>query len=214
MGSCRTPQARDRESSRSRRAMRSRPTARPSRRGLQPDLAGAVDLEVLGMDAAQLGLERLVADLPCRRRPGDRRVVGGRGDLQHLADRLDPVFLLVGLDVPGHLGRRPSSSAAKKAEALFRISLARRSSRFSRSSSAIRRLSSLVLPARWPASISAWPTHCRKDSARSRAGGPRWLQRRSAPLARRRLPDHPDRPLAELRPVSMLWRMLGRRLAR
>jgi hypothetical protein len=63
--------------------------------------------------------------------PAGGSVVGGGGDLQHPADRLDPELVLVGVDVAGHLGRRPSSSAAKKADALLRISLARRSSRFS-----------------------------------------------------------------------------------
>ncbi len=50
------------------------------------------------------------------------RVVGGRGDRQLLADRLDPETLLVSVDVGDHLRVRRSSSAPKKAAALFRIS--------------------------------------------------------------------------------------------
>src|ERR687898_3271689 len=66
-----------------------------------------------------------------------RRVVGGRGDLQHLADRLDPEPPPVPVDVGDHFLRWRSSSAPKKAAAVFKISLARRSSLFSRSSSTI-----------------------------------------------------------------------------
>src|SRR5918995_5910857 len=66
-----------------------------------------------------------------------RRVVGGRGDVQHLADRLDPEPPPVPVDVGDHFLRGRSSSAPKKAAAVFKISLARRSSLFSRSSSTI-----------------------------------------------------------------------------
>jgi hypothetical protein len=39
---------------------------------------------------------------------------GRWGDRQHLADRLDPVFLAVGLDeTQHHFGRRSSSAIAK-----------------------------------------------------------------------------------------------------
>jgi hypothetical protein len=69
------------------------------------------------------------------------------------------------VDERGHpFGLRSNSAWAKKAEALRRISLARRSSRFSRSSSLIRALSSLVSPARWPLSISVRLTHLRRVS--------------------------------------------------
>jgi hypothetical protein len=61
-------------------------------------------------------------------------VVGGGGDRQHPADRLDPEPVPVLVDGGDHLLGRRSSSAPKSAAADFRISLARRSSRFSRSS--------------------------------------------------------------------------------
>ena len=57
-----------------------------------------------------------------------------------------------------------SSSAAKKADALRKIALARRSSRTSRSSSAKRWASLVVVPGRSPASISACWTHPRSVS--------------------------------------------------
>src|SRR6266545_2752911 len=91
-------------------------------------------------------------------------VVGGRGDRQQLADRLDPEPVLVGVDVGDHLLGRRSSSAAKKAEALLRISLARRSSRFSRSRAFRRSRSSVVRPGRRPSSVSARRTHLRSVS--------------------------------------------------
>src|SRR6185437_1173909 len=77
-------------------------------------------------------------------------------DRQHLADRLDPVGVAVFVDERRHgLNRRSSSAWAKYALALRRISLACRSSRFSRSSALIRACSSLVVPGRSPWSRSA-----------------------------------------------------------
>src|SRR5581483_3484710 len=128
------------------------------------DLVGAVDPEVLVPDATNLGLQPLVPHLPRRGRPGRRRVIGGRGELQHAADRLDPPALAVHVDEAHHLGGRGSSSRAKKAEAAFNISLARRSSRFSRSSSRIRSRSALLTPGRRPPSTSARRTHLRSVS--------------------------------------------------
>jgi hypothetical protein len=63
-----------------------------------------------------------------------------------------------------HLILRSSSAAAKNAEAVFRISFARRNSRTSRSSSPIRAASSLVRPGAVPTSISARLTHVRNPS--------------------------------------------------
>ena len=57
-----------------------------------------------------------------------------------------------------------SSSAPKKADGRLRISLARRSSRFSCSSCLMRSASAVVVPGCWPASISAWLTQPRTDS--------------------------------------------------
>jgi hypothetical protein len=59
---------------------------------------------------------------------------------------------------------RRSSSAAKKADADFRIAFARRNSRTSRSSSVIRAAASVVVPGRVPASTSACATQPRNVS--------------------------------------------------
>ena len=59
---------------------------------------------------------------------------------------------------------RPSSSVAKKSDADFRISFARRSSRFSRSSSFSFARSSVVRPGRRPSSTSARRTQLRSVS--------------------------------------------------
>src|SRR5919197_1461901 len=91
-------------------------------------------------------------------------VVGGRGDRQHLADRLDPEPVPVGVDVGDHLLGRRWSSAAEKAEGLFRVSLARRSSRFSRSRGFRSSRSSLVRPGRRPSPTSARRTQLRSVS--------------------------------------------------
>src|ERR1700740_2576492 len=78
------------------------------------------------------------------------------------AERLDPVLIALIVDERDHhFGRRSSSAWAKYADALRRISLARRSSRFSRSSSLIRLRSSVETPPRRPLSISACCTHLR-----------------------------------------------------
>ena len=85
-------------------------------------------------------------------------------------DRLDPPPQTVGATIPvlvderHYLGSRGSSSRAKKADAALRISFARRSSRFSRSNSAIRSASFVVTPERRPPSTSAWWTQFRYDS--------------------------------------------------
>jgi hypothetical protein len=98
--------------------------------------------------------------------PGRVGVVAGRGDRQHAADRLDPIAGAVIIDESDHgLDRRSSSAIAKYADALRRISLACRSSRFSRSSARIRSRSSPVGPARTPWSRSACRTQPRSVSA-------------------------------------------------
>src|SRR5258706_4019713 len=131
---------------------------------LPPDLPGPVHLPVLCPDLQDLGLQALIAPRPRRRRPLERRVIAARGDLQHLADRPDPEHLPVHPDKRDYLGKRGSSSRAKKPAAAFKISFARRTSRSSRSSSAIRFLSSLVVPAFAPRSICACRTQLRSDS--------------------------------------------------
>ncbi len=132
---------------------------------LRPDLVGAVHPKVLREDARDLGLQRLVAHAACRRRPGDRGVVRGGGERQHAADRLDAPAVPMGVDEGHGLGRRGSSAHAKKADAVLRISFARRSSRFSRSSWRMRSFSSLVTPGRCPPSTSARRTQMRRVSA-------------------------------------------------
>ena len=119
---------------------------------LPPDLAHAVDLEVLIENPFDLDAEHDVAldARRCRLRlgaAGDVGVVCRRGDRQHLADRLDPVVVAVRIDEADHgFHRRSSSAWAKYALALRRISLAWRSSRFSRSSALMRSRSSVVVP--------------------------------------------------------------------
>src|SRR5438309_8022125 len=131
---------------------------------LRPHLVGAVDPAVLRPDPPHLDLELLIAARPSRRRSTPARVVRGRGDLQRATDRLDPEALSVGVEEGGHLVCRPSSSAPKTVAAALRISLARRSSRFSRSSCRIRSRSSVVSPGRWPRSISVRRSHTRRVS--------------------------------------------------
>ena len=120
---------------------------------------------MLGVDLSQLHLQRLVPYATGRSRALPCGVVRRRGDLQFATDRLDPEALAVGLDEAGHFGSRGSSSRAKKTEAAFRISLARRSSRFSRSSSRSRSRSSVASPRRAPLSTSARRTYVRNVSA-------------------------------------------------
>ena len=120
---------------------------------LGPHLVGAVDEQVLGVDPADLHDQLGVPAGPLRRRPLAGHPVGVRGDLaavlgEHPADRLDPEPVPVGVDEGDHLGDWRSSSAPKKCAAAFKISFARRSSLFSRSSSRIRARSSVVNPGR------------------------------------------------------------------
>src|SRR5712692_3570529 len=138
---------------------------------LAPDLVGAVDAVVVLVDPSDLRLHRLVADSTGAGRPGGGRVVGRGGNLQHPADRLDPPTLPVGVDEAHYFGSRGSSSRAKKPAAALRISLARRSSRTSRSNSAMRWRSSVVSPGRSPLSISACFTQWRRVSLPS----PSWM---------------------------------------
>ena len=90
----------------------------------------------LGIDLRGAGFATREAVVSPWRWPGLGGVVGARGDLgaglgQHLADRLDPVLGAVVVDVgdeqrSGHFRLRSSSAAAKNADAVRRISLARR----------------------------------------------------------------------------------------
>jgi hypothetical protein len=124
------------------------------------------------MDAANALDEPGVLDRPSRRRPGLARVVGARRDAERPADRLDPEAIAMRVD-EAHLFGRVGSSSVAKALAAFRISFARRSSRFSRSSSFRRSRSAMVSRSlRRPASASAARTQRRSVSRctpRSRA---------------------------------------------
>jgi len=112
------------------------------------------------VDAADVGQQHLVAQVPDRRRPGLGRVVAARGDLaavlsQHAADRLNPKASPVLVDEPHECVCGRSSSAAKKAEAAFNISFARRNSRTSARSLRSSTDSSVVTLGRRPASTCA-----------------------------------------------------------
>src|SRR5690606_37673169 len=137
---------------------------------LPPDFTRAIDLEILLPDPLDLLSEHRLSPRPSRaeRRialPGLAGVVRRWSDRQHAADRLDSIPLPVRVDERHHHpGRRSSSAWAKKAAALRRISLARRSSRFSRSSSLIRSRSAVVGPGRLPRSRSACRTQLRSVS--------------------------------------------------
>ena len=86
---------------------------------LPPDLAHAIDLEVVIENSAYLGLQGDVT-LGSRRSlgristPGDMSVIGRRGDRQDFADRLDPMRLAVIVDEGDHGLNRRSSSAWPK----------------------------------------------------------------------------------------------------
>src|SRR5262247_2704851 len=137
---------------------------------LSPDLACAVDLEVLIPDALDLLRDLDIAPNPSRsplRLCLSRLalVVCSRGDRQLRADRLDPVLGPMLIDEGDHhFGRRSSSAWAKKAAALRRISLARFNSLTSRSSSLRRSRSELDRPGRFAWSRSACRTYLRKVS--------------------------------------------------
>jgi hypothetical protein len=137
---------------------------------LPPNLPRAVDLLVLIPDPLDRLAQRVIALRP--RAPtrglcvsGLVPEVGRRGNRHDGADRLDPVSVsMVINEADHHFGRRSSSAWAKYAEAFRKISLARFSSRTSRSSSFNRWRSSVVRPLRWPVSRSACRTQRRRVS--------------------------------------------------
>ena len=103
--------------------------------------------EEIRMDPEDVPGQRLVARLHAAGRPGLEHAVAARREkpairrrAQHPADRPDPETIPMRVDVRGHQGRVGSSRAAKKADAVVKISFARRSSAFS----ARRRLSSAI----------------------------------------------------------------------
>jgi hypothetical protein len=70
---------------------------------LGPDLVGSIDVEVLGVDPFDLGLQRVVPDLARTARADLRRVVGGGSELQSPTDRLDSPSRPVGVDEANYL---------------------------------------------------------------------------------------------------------------
>jgi hypothetical protein len=163
-------------------------------------------------DAGQAGQRR--GDRVARRRDGVRRadqrgelvpvqlappvvvLVGRVGERQHLADRIDPAELLAVLvDELDYFGSRGSSSRAKKADAALRISLARRSSRFSRSSSANRCASSVDVPGRWPVSTRLPDPIAKCLPIDPQLGRDRRDRTRPAPRLTLNLKHHPNRPV-------------------
>jgi hypothetical protein len=142
------------------RALAASPRAAPGTRPLS-----VVSWLVLPVHPLDRRRGRRVADRPSRWWPGPVGVVAARGDLQLLADRLDPEAPLVFVDeLDAHFSRRSSSAWAKNADAVFKTSFARRSSRLSRSSSISRCASPVVVPGRTPPSISTWVTQLRSVS--------------------------------------------------
>src|SRR5690606_8604444 len=128
---------------------------------LSPSLPDAIDREVLGKDPHDLRLEGFVALGTCRQPRGipalgNTLMISGWGDWQDAADRLDPIMPTLLVDKGDHRFSGPSSSAsAKYAEALRRISLACRCSRFSGSTAWSCSAPSLGTPAPRPPSTSA-----------------------------------------------------------
>jgi len=97
-----------------------------------PGASVAVGLVVGPMDLPDSPEQPLVGDGPRRRLGLGAGVEGRRRHVQGVADGLDAEAAAVLVDVAAHLVRSSSSSLAKNTEADFKISFARRSSKFSR----------------------------------------------------------------------------------
>ncbi len=97
---------------------------------LPPDLAHAIDLEVLVEHPAYLDFHGNIIAFAGRQAVhvcalGDDLIIGGRGNRQQSADRLDPEHRAVFVDEGDHrFSGRSSSAWAKYAEALRKISFA------------------------------------------------------------------------------------------
>ena len=83
---------------------------------LPPYLPRAIDAKVLVPHATDLALQPRSAHHSAGsprgiHLPGLVLVIGGRGDRQHRADRLDPVRVPIGVDELGHYFGRRSSAA-------------------------------------------------------------------------------------------------------
>ena len=121
---------------------------------LSPDLVGTIDLPVRMPDALNMRHQQIITLGTFTAELGTSlsccvTSVARRGNLQSFADRLDPVLAPVRIAKAFQFFKRRSSSAwAKNALAVFRISLARRSSLFSRSSCLSRSSSDVFRPSR------------------------------------------------------------------
>jgi hypothetical protein len=174
-------------------------------------LAPPIDRVVLLPQFPQLGPEFGVAASTGRRWPGTRLVIGGRGDLQCRADRLDPPPQPTGLPVPvgrderHYLRCRRPGSAPEKLAAACRISLARRSSAFSRRSRLSSAASSLATPGHGPRrSRPASPTAAATRSRFPVAGqSGRSRPYHQGPAAGSPAPGAPPAPSAQAGTASM-----------
>ena len=118
------------------------------------EFAPSVDAVVLLPEGRKGRSELLIAQFARRGWTGLAVVVGAGGDVQLCTDRLDPPSTPTGLAVPvgvderNYFCCRRSSSAPKKDAAACKMSLARRSSRFSLRNLASSACSSVVRPGR------------------------------------------------------------------
>src|SRR5699024_4955269 len=132
-------------------------------------LPGSERIVVVRVDSTDLLFQDLVTFLPARGWALFAGIVGTRSDLhagsaRRGTDRFDSEFVLMLVDELDDYFEGRSSSAAKTAEADFKIWLARRSSRFSFSRSLIRWASAVVVPGRSPVSTWSWLTQDRNVS--------------------------------------------------
>jgi len=132
---------------------------------VHPTIMARWKREFLENGAAVFGKDGVVT-VAARDRPGGSSVRSRLTERSVVLRRsAQPVGLLMFIDERCHrFGYQSSSAWAKEADALRRISFARRSSRFFRSSSLIWARSSLVRLPRSPASISVRRTHFRAFS--------------------------------------------------
>ena len=124
----------------------------PRTAGALPELTDPVNAIIRLPEPDEPRRHNSVADRPRRRRTILRGVIGARSYLQQTADGLDSEratlddVVLVRVDERDYFRCWRSSSAPKKDAARFKISLARRSSRFSCSSSRTLCASSVLTP--------------------------------------------------------------------
>ena len=109
-----------------------------------PHLPVAVGVVVGGVQLADPSEQPLIFDCSQRAATAAPLAVRGHRHAQDPADRLDPEAAAMLVDVAAHLGRSGSSSLAKNTDADFKISFARRNSKFSWRNRLISSRSSLV----------------------------------------------------------------------